>query len=346
MICVQEGPAVKHGSAEAAQARELYRRIAPYRRADDRRAWLQLIGTLTTFAVVWALAWWSLGAPYVLTLVLAGCAGLLLMRLMVLQHDLGHCSLFRSRRANEVVGSLLGLLTMVPYHHWRRVHNDHHAHFGNLDRRGPGDVTMLTVGEYRELNRWKRLVYRVHRNPFFTLLVGAPLFFLVLQRWPEGLPNERRQERRSVVVLNVALIVLYSSLVATMGAAELLLVHGPVLWVFSASTVWMFLNQHGFEHTYWEHSGEWDFIDACLDGSSYYRLPLPLAWLTANVGYHHVHHLSPRIPNYHLVACHRALPELEAVPELTIKKSFESATLALWDEDQRCLVPFGTLGGR
>lgn len=317
-----------------------------YVQADDRRAWRQVAGAVAAFVGLWSLAYGCLELSSGLALAASSLAGVALLRLFVLQHDLGHGALFRSKRRNDRVGSLFGVLTLVPFHYWRRLHNDHHGHAGNLDRRGPGCVTVLTVEEYLRLGWCRRLGYRVHRNALFTLLLGAPLYFLVLQRWPFDAPRCWRRERRSVHLTNLAVLALATGLCAWLGWRAVLQVHLPVVLVASGLVVWIFLNQHLFESTYWQRGESWDFVRSALDGSSYYRLPRVLEWWTAHVGMHHVHHLNPGIPNYNLKPCHDEIDSHYAIRPLTLRESRKALRLALWDEEAGRLVGFREVARR
>jgi omega-6 fatty acid desaturase (delta-12 desaturase) len=307
-----------------------------------RSVW-QLANTASLFAVTWVLMYLSLDLPYVVTLLLAVPAAFLLVRLFIIQHDCGHGSFFRSARAADVVGSILGVLTMTPYHYWKRTHALHHATSGNLEKRGFGDVKTLTVSEYLSHDRWGRFKYRVYRHPLVLFGIGAVLHFFVIHRLPSIAPREWRRERRSIVLTNLALagfIVVMSVLV---GFKVFLLVHLPVALMSCSIGVWLFYVQHQFEPTYWEHDARWSFDAAALEGSSYYVLPRVLRWLTGNIGLHHIHHLNAGIPNYRLQRVLEECPELGQVRRITLWQSIRCVSLTLWDERSRTLVPFAGL---
>ncbi len=271
---------------------------------------------------------------------LSPVAGLLLVRLFVIQHDCGHYSFFRSRRACDMVGRLLGVLTLTPYTWWKRDHDRHHASSGDLSRRGYGDVTTLTVREYRALSRRQRLLYRLYRHPLVLFGIGPAYQFLVRHRLPLGLDRGDARGRISIAGTNLAIAVLVLGGGSAFGFGRFAALWLPAVVVAAAAGVWMFFVQHQFEATYWEDGEHWDFVAAALKGCSYFRLPRPLDWLTASIGYHHLHHLASRIPNYRLRACFDAVPALHAATAITLGQSFGCARLALWCEERRRLLSF------
>jgi omega-6 fatty acid desaturase (delta-12 desaturase) len=286
----------------------------------------------------------SLAVSYWLTAGLALVASGFLVRVFILFHDCGHGSFFKSRKANDVLGFFTGVLSFTPYYHWRWEHALHHATAGDLDRRGTGDVWTLTVEEYLKASRWKRFAYRLARNPF-VLFVLAPLFlFVVLQRIPSS--KAGRRERNSVCLTNLALMAMAIGLGLLLGFKTYLLLQGGLVLTAGVAGVWLFYVQHQFEGVYWERGKEWDYATAALQGSSFYKLPKVLQWFSGNIGFHHIHHLSPRIPNYHLERCHRAEPLFQTVKPVTLFASFKSLTFRLWDEQRRRLVSFGALKNR
>jgi omega-6 fatty acid desaturase (delta-12 desaturase) len=285
--------------------------------------------------------YWSLEVSYWLTLGLAVLAGGFLIRLFIIFHDCGHGSFFKSEQANHVLGFITGVLTFTPYWHWRWEHALHHASSGDLDRRGTGDVWTLTVEEYLAASRWKRFSYRLARNPF-VLFVLAPLFlFWFFQRIPQA--QAKGRERNSVYWTNLCIAALLAGMWFAMGWKPLLLISLAVWMVAGAAGVWLFYVQHQFDGVYWDRQETWDYELAALQGSSFYKLPRILQWFSGNIGFHHIHHLSPHIPNYNLEKCHRAEPIFQAVKPVTLFASFKSLTYRLWDEQQRRLVGFGVL---
>lgn len=317
--------------------------LAPYKKPHLGKALFQLTTTALLFGLGWYLMLRLLDVSYVWTVALSIPVAGLLTRLFIFQHDCGHGSFFRSTKANHIVGSVLGVVTLTPYHYWRRTHAIHHATSGDLDRREMGDIDTLTVDEYLALSFWGRLRYRLYRN-LFVLLVLAPVFqFGLRHRLPLEIPFSWRRAWASVLWTNVALAGILVLAHFTIGIGTLFMVHLPILVVSGALGVWLFYVQHQFEDTYWENHPEWDFHRAGLEGSSYLDLPAVLHWFTGNIGYHHIHHLSSRIPNYSLRRCMEEVPELRHVTRLTALGTLECGRLKLWDEDTKQLVSFRDL---
>ena len=312
--------------------------IAQHQKPSAWRAVWQIVNSLGPYVLLWYLMYFSCAASWWITLALAVLAGGFLVRLFIIQHDSGHGSFFRSRKANDFWGFVAGVLTFVPYYHWRWEHAQHHATSGDLDRRGMGDIWTLTVQEYLESSRWQRFAYRLARNPF-VLFVVAPLFiFLIKQRFPKA--SAGRRERNSVYLTNLAIFCVAGVLIWIFGWKAYLLIQLTITVVAGSAGVWLFYVQHQFEGVYWERRADWDYTAAALQGSSFYRLPKVLQWFSGNIGFHHVHHLSSRIPNYNLEKCHRAHPLFQSVKPVTLFASFKSFTFRLWDEQRRQLVGF------
>ncbi len=325
-------------SAENAVWKEI---VAKYAKPSTWRAVWQIVDTLFLYALAWYLMFLSLSVSWWLLLPLAVLAGALLVRVFIIFHDCGHGSFFKSRVANDAVGFIAGVLTFTPYYHWRWEHAIHHSSAGDLDRRGTGDVWTLTVQEYLESSRWKKFAYRLARNPI-VLFVIAPLFlFVVRQRFPS--PKASRRERHSVYAMDVALIGMAVILSLIFGLKAYLLIQLIALMTAGGAGVWMFYVQHQFEGVYWERGEDWSYTAAALQGSSFYKLPRVLQWFSGNIGFHHIHHLSPRIPNYNLERCHMADPRFQAVKPITLFSSMKSFSLRLWDEERKKLVGYGHL---
>ncbi len=280
---------------------------------------------------------------YWLTLLLSLPTSAFLVRLFMIQHDCGHRSFFRSRWLNDLLGHAIGMLTLTPHGYWRRAHNIHHATSGNLDKRGIGDMHLLTVREYLALSGWKRLAYRLYRNPL-TLFGFGPLYLFVIKfRLPLDMLRRQRAALPSVIATNVVIIAAIIGLGLWLGFTEALMVQGPIVVMSSMAGVWLFYIQHQFEHTYWRRTEKWDSDKAAMQGSSFYDLPRILSWLTADIGIHHIHHLSSRIPNYRLRECLRQNAELQDVDRITLRDSLRCVFLALWDEGTDRLVSFKSL---
>ena len=315
--------------------------VARYQKPAVWRAIWQLLNTLVPYAGLWYLMYLSLAVSWWLAVPLAILAGGFMVRLFIISHDCGHGSFFKSRTANDLWGYITGVLTFVPYHHWRWEHALHHATSGDLDRRGTGDIWTLTVQEYLEASRWQKFAYRLARNPVI-LFVVAPLFiFLIKQRFPKCEASTR--ERHSVYWTNLAILGVAAALCWAFGLAAYLLLQLIVLAVAGSAGVWLFYVQHQFEGVYWGRGKEWDYATAALQGSSFYKLPKVLQWFSGNIGFHHIHHLSPRIPNYHLEKCHESEPLFQSVKPITLFASLKSFTYRLWDEQQQRLVGYRAL---
>lgn len=316
--------------------------VAEYSKPDVRISIWQIINSIGGFFIGLTLIYFSLiYVGYWLSLLLAVPTAGLLMRIFIIQHDCGHGSTFKSRKANDIVGTICGTLTLTPYKYWRRSHAIHHAHHAQLEERGTGDIWTLTIDEYFASGKMKRMAYRIFRNPFFLFIIAPPINFMILWRFTVFESDSmKNQHRLSVWGTNCAIagwIALGSLMI---GFTNTLLVFLPVSAIASCVGVWFFYVQHQYEDTYWENVPEWDYTLAAMQGSSYYELPLVVQWFTGNIGFHHIHHLSPRIPNYKLQACHEENPLFQRVVKLTILSSLESMTLVLWDEEKQRLVTF------
>ena len=323
---------------------EWKRVLAPYRAAHTPTAVWQLVNTVIPAALLWLLMLLSLEIHYGLTLLLAIPAALLRLRMFVLQHDCGHRSFLGSRLANDVVGRMLSIATLTPYAYWRLAHAQHHATSGNLDRRGLGDIDILTVDEYLKLSRFKRLVYRIYRHPFVLFGLGGPIQFIVLHRFPYALPKPRRRAWASVMTTNLCLAAVVVMLGSWVGYGALLLIEFPVIFGAANFGIWIFYAGHNFEVAYWARQESWDARAASLAGSSLLELPSWLQRTLGHIGLHHIHHLSSSIPNYRLMECHRAMPNLSA-SRLSVRAALASTRLGLWDETQQRAIRFSQLPG-
>ena len=331
--------------ATAAQPdrRELMAALAPFQSPCVRRSLVQFATTLGGYLLVNAAMYAVLPVSAWLVLPLALLAGGLIVRLFIVQHDCGHGSFFRSRRSNDLLGRFCSVFTFTPYAFWRRQHANHHASFNNLDRRDPGiDLysSCATLKEYQALPRGKRLLYRLIRHPAVTQLLLPPVVFLLVYRLPFDAPRNWHRERRSVLFTNVVLAAALGILTLAFGWQSVLIVQVPIIVVASVVGVWLFSVQHRFEDSMWERQEHWSVVQASLEGSSYLRLPRVLQWFTGNIGFHHVHHLSARVPNYRLQECHEARQELHTVTTLTFWDAICAPYYALWDEDRRRMVRF------
>jgi omega-6 fatty acid desaturase (delta-12 desaturase) len=314
-----------------------------YAAPDYRRSVLQLLSTIVPLAGLWTAMVLTVKIAYWLTLVLSVPTSAFLVRLFMIQHDCGHRSFFRSRWLNDLLGHAIGVLTLTPHGYWRRAHNMHHATSGNLDKRGIGDMHILTVREYQALPRWKRLIYRAYRHPITLFGIGPLYLFVIKFRLPLDMLRLQRAALPSVITTNLVIVAAITGLGLWLGFTEALMVQAPIIVMSSLAGVWLFYIQHQFERTYWRRSDDWDSDQAAIQGSSFYDLPRILSWLTADIGIHHIHHLSSRIPNYRLRECLRENAELQEVDRITLRESFRCVFLALWDEGTDRLVSFKAL---
>jgi omega-6 fatty acid desaturase (delta-12 desaturase) len=326
--------------------REWAKLLAGYRQPNHTRSIVELAITGGCFIAFWAMTWAALWFGYWLALLVAVPAAGFLVRLFMIQHDCGHGSFFRNRAVNDWVGRAIGALTLTPYDAWRRSHAEHHASSGNLGRRGIGDVWTLTVREYLALGWWRRLGYRLYRNPIVLFGLGPAYLFILQHRLPSNLKHSGRASWISAMATNTAIALIIVTMMWAVGVTPFLLVHLPITLMASSIGVWLFYVQHQFEDTYWAEPAEWSQQEAALRGSSYYALPGVLRWFTANIGMHHVHHLSSRIPYYRLPRVLRDFPELNAAGRLGLLQSFGCVRLVLWDEGRNRLVSFREMQGQ
>lgn len=315
--------------------------VTKYQQPDLRLSLWQVVNSFGGFLLTWGLMAATINVGYWLTLLLAIPAAGFLVRIFIIQHDCGHGSFFKERKANNLVGMACSIFTLVPYIYWRKSHATHHAHHAELEERGIGDVWTMTVDEYLEASTWMRLVYRVFRNPLFLFVLAPTLNFVVLSRTTFNTPESwRHGEKASVWWTNLALAILWGLEILLFGWQTMLLINLPIIVIASTVGTWLFYVQHQYERTYWEHTPQWDFTLAAMHGSSYYKLPRVLQWFTGNIGFHHIHHLSPRIPNYRLQQCHEENELFQRVVQLTLRSSLATVKLALWDEEHQRLVTF------
>lgn len=289
------------------------------------------VGLMIVMAFTIRISYWTL----LLVIPTAGFA----VRTFIIFHDCGHQSFFgaKNKRANDVLGVITGILTFTPYHFWRRAHAMHHATVAKLDQRGKGDVWMLTVDEWNEASKWKKLIYRVYRNPLVLFTLGAWINMIVAQRIP--FPGMDPQDKRSILLTDLALLLIGVSVILLFGWKAYLLIQILVMMIASSIGVWLFYVQHQFPGAYWARKGDWDYLTACLQGSSFYKLPEVLRFFTGNIGYHHLHHLSHLIPNYHLPRLSREQPEL-AVQPITLKDTGKLLAIRLYDEAKQSYVGY------
>jgi len=318
----------------ATNLKELKKEVGVFARPDPKKSTMQIVNTIVPYVLLCAaayLAWFF--APYWLAIPFIVLASGFLIRTFILFHDCCHQSFFRSRRANSVLGTITGVLTHTPYRRWAHEHSVHHATSGNLDRKGTGDIWVMTVEEYAFAPWWKRLAYRFYRNPLVMFGLGPFGVFLIEQRRNrKGAPLG---ERINTWLTNALIFASYAGLYVLVGWEAMLAVQLPIFFLSGVTGIWLFYVQHNFERSYFERDEEWEFVLAAVEGSSYYKLPRPLQWLTGNIGFHHVHHLNSRVPNYLLEQAHRSSAALQKAPTLTLATSLRSLRFRLWDESIR-----------
>jgi acyl-lipid omega-6 desaturase (Delta-12 desaturase) len=322
---------------------ELQQILARYRGSILSKSLWQLISTAVLYVACWYAMLQSLSVGYWLTLLLAIPTALMTTRLFMIQHDCGHASYFKSRGANASVGSVIGVLTLIPFAYWRKTHALHHASSGDLDHREFGDIDTLTVREYLSRPRLKRLMYRLYRHPAVLLLVGPTWQFVLKHRLPLDTPRAWKREWASVHWTNIGIAAVVGLMWWLVGLERFLLVQVPVTLLAGAIGVYLFYVQHQYEETYWRYHEKWDYYASALQGASLLVMPRVLQWCTANIGLHHIHHLASRIPNYRLPQCLAENPPLQRVTRLTLWQSVKTFRLTLWDEDARRLVGFREL---
>lgn len=312
--------------------------VAKYQQPDARRSVWQIINSIAPYLGLMVAMYFTLDISYWLTLLLAIPAAGFMVRIFIIFHDCGHGSFFKSKKANDFWGNITGILTFTPYLQWRHDHALHHASAGDLDRRGFGDVWTLTVKEYLALPPLKRLWYGIFRHPLFLFGIGPFYTFIISHRFANK--NGTVRERNNVMMTNLILLIIMVLLHLLIGIKAFILIQLPIVMIGGAVGLWLFYVQHTFEPPYWEHHEDWDFVTAALDGSSFYKLPPILQWFTGNIGIHHIHHLSPRIPNYRLQACQDENAIFHNVEPLTLRASLASVNLRVWDDELGRMLSF------
>lgn len=320
------------------KTKKLHKSVAPYTKANNKKSIIQLSNTILPLCLFWFLSLKSLSISVWFTLAFAVIAAGFVVRTFIIFHDCTHGSFFNNKKKNDTIGTITGVLTLFPYEKWKREHAIHHASSSNLDKRGVGDIWVMTIEEYVEASKWKRLAYRLYRNPLVMFGLGPLYLLLVSNRMNRK--DARKKERTNTYLTNVFIILLYGVMIYIIGWKAFLLVQGVMMYVAAALGIWLFYIQHTFEDSYFEEESEWNYVKAAVDGSSYYQLPRLLQWLTGNIGFHHVHHLAPRVPNYNLEEAHLSTPPLQKATTITIKTSLDSLKYRLYDPENKTFVTF------
>jgi acyl-lipid omega-6 desaturase (Delta-12 desaturase) len=318
--------------------KNLKKQVAPYEKATTKESIWQIINTLVPFFALWYIAYLSLSVSYWLALVPIVLAAGFLVRTFIIFHDCTHYSFFKSRRANKILGMITGVLTLFPYEQWGHDHAIHHATSGNLDKRGTGDIWTMTVNEYLAASFKERLAYRLYRNPFVMFGLGPIYQFLIMNRFNHK--GARKTERNNTYLTNVIIVAVIALMCWAIGWQSFLIIQGSIFMISGSAGIWLFYVQHTFEDSYFEEDKNWEYVLAAVEGSSFYKLPKLMQWLTGNIGFHHVHHLSPRVPNYKLEEAHKNTPPLQHVPTITLATSLQSLRFRLWDENKKNFVSF------
>jgi len=318
--------------------KSLRKQIAPYEKTTAKKSIWQIINTIGSFIILWYLGYKCLFVSYWLALIPIVLAAGFLVRTFIIFHDCTHHSFFKSRRANRIIGTITGVLTLFPFDQWGHNHSVHHATSGNLDKRGTGDIWTLTVDEYLKAPLKLRLAYRFYRNPFVMFGLGPIFVFLLKNRFNRK--GVRRKERLNTYLTNILIVSLFVLISLFVGWQEFLLIQGSIFLISGSVGIWLFYVQHTFEDSYFEANAEWEYVLAAVEGSSFYKLPKFMQFLTGNIGYHHIHHLSPRVPNYKLEEAHNNTIPLQNVPTITLASSLQSLRFRLWDKEKKKFVSF------
>ena len=312
--------------------------VAPFEKSTSKESIWQIINTVVPFITLWFLAYISLSVSYWLALVPIVMAAGFLVRIFIIFHDCTHHSFFKSRLANRAVGTAMGVLALFPFDRWGNEHAIHHATSGNLDKRGTGDIWTLTVDEYKAAPLQLRLAYRFYRNPLVMFGLGPIYQFGLNNRFNRK--GAKKKERMNTYLTNVLIVALGGLLCLAVGWQAFLLIHGSIFMIAGSAGIWLFYVQHTFEDSYFEEDQDWEYVKAAVEGSSFYKLPKVFQFITGNIGFHHVHHLSSRVPNYKLEEAHNTTLPLQNVPTITLATSLKSLRFRLWDEKSKNFVSF------
>lgn len=320
------------------KTKKLKMAVTPYATSDTRKSIIQIANTIIPLIAL------LIGAYLIIPYTVLGAIGLsiiaagFVVRTFIIFHDCTHGSFFKNKKANDIIGFITGVLTLFSYEKWKREHMIHHASSSNLDKRGIGDIWVMTVDEYLEASKWKRFSYRAYRNPLVMFGLGPLYLVLVSSRFNRK--DAKKKERMNTYLSNVCIVAVVTGIILLTNVQAFLIIHGTTMFIAGALGIWLFFIQHTYEDSYFENQSEWDYVKAAIEGSSYYKLPLLLQWITGNIGFHHVHHLAPRVPNYKLEEAHKKTPPLQRATTITIKTSIESLRYKLYDSPNKHFVTF------
>lgn len=315
-----------------------------YSKPDLRKSIVQLVNSTIPYLVMWYLLYRSLEYPYWVTLLLAVPAAGFLIRIFIIFHDCGHKAFFKSQKANNIIGKITGILAFTPFYKWHRQHWVHHATSANLDKRGIGDVWTMTLDEYLQSGRWQRFVYRAFRNPFVMFFLGPIFIVFITNRLSDK--NMARKDKLNVYFTNLVLLVMAAAISVLIGVKAFLLIQLPVILIGHMIGIWLFYIQHQYDEVMWVRNTEWDYKSSALTGSSFLKLNPVLQWFTGNIGFHHVHHLSPKIPNYNLAKCHYENEIFSDIRPIALISTFRALSLNLWDEANLRMIGFREVPAR
>jgi len=302
----------------------------------------QVINTFVPYLALWIAAVYSLSISYWLSALFVVLAAGFLVRLFIIFHDCGHGSFFKSEKANLIVGAFFGILAFTPYYKWHSLHMKHHATVGNLDKRGDGDVWTMTKEEFAKSSKGRRLYYKLYRHPIFMFGVGPAYVFLIQHRLTKSWMNKR--EKRNVYFTNLALLALFTGMGFAIGFGTFILLQLSIVYISAIAGLWLFYLQHQYEDVSWYRGKYWNFREVALEGSSYVKFPKILQWFSGNIGFHHIHHLNARIPNYNLEKCYKENPVFQEIKPVTFLLSMKALNLRLWDEKLQKLVSYKGVG--
>lgn len=317
--------------------------ISQYKKPNNTKAFIQILNSFGPFIALWILMYFSLSWSYLITLGLSIINAFFLVRIFIIQHDCGHQSFFQKRKWNNRVGLFCSFFSAMPYKYWAKVHSHHHGHTGQLEERDFGDINFLTVEEYHNLSGTRKFSYRIFRNPIMLFLV-VPIIYLVFSMRFPFLGRGRKgwgRIHKAMTLNNLLFTAIFIGCGFLFGWANFLMVHLPIVYFFGVISFWFFYVQHQHEETYQRWKDNWDYVLAAIKGASYYKLPKVMHWLTGNIGYHHIHHLSSQIPNYNLAKCAKENPILQKhVTTLTFTQSLGTIFNKLWDEESGRMISF------
>jgi len=309
-----------------------------YSTPSIKRSTWQIVNTFVPYVGSWVAAVYSLSVSYWLTALCVILAAGFLVRLFIIFHDCGHGSFFKSQKANLIVGSFFGILAFTPYYKWHSLHMKHHATVGNLDKRGVGDVWTMTKEEFENSSRGRRIYYKMYRHPLFMFGIGPAYVFLIQNRLTKSWMNKK--EKQNVYFTNLALLALFVGMGFAIGFVTFIVLQMIIIYIAAIAGLWLFYLQHQYEDVSWYRGKDWKFREVAMEGSSYVKFPKILQWFSGNIGFHHIHHLNARIPNYYLEKCFKENPVFQEIKPVTFLKSMKALNLRLWDEELQKLVGY------